>query len=317
MPPSQVALVTGSGKRRLGHFIAEALAGRGYGLAIHHHRSATEAHEAVPSFQTRGVEALALPADLADEQAARRLVQAVLDHFGRIDVLVNCAAIWQAKRLEEITALDVRRNFEVNVLGTFVCAQQAGRAMVGQPSGGCIVNIGDWAEARPYVNYAAYFATKGAIAALTRCLAVELGTRNPRVRVNCVLPGPVLLQPDLPEAEKRQAIEATLVRHEGRPEHIVQAVLFLIDNDFVTGTCLRVDGAGRSMPAAPDHRAGGAGEAYSVRSASPASAKARRRSAHLLHAPQWRPATGRMHDSVRCNGKPRPRRITSALLSRA
>jgi pteridine reductase len=99
---------------------------------------------------------------------------------------------------------------------------------------------------RPYLNYAAYFPSKGAIPTLTRALAVELGSRNPRVRVNCILPGPVLLPPDLPEDERRQAIEATLVKREGSPQNIAQAVLFFIDNDFVTGVCLPVDG-GRSI----------------------------------------------------------------------
>src|SRR5205807_8770891 len=141
---------------------------------------------------------------------------------------------------------DLRQNFDANVLSTFLCAQETGLAMVAQPEGGCIVNVGDWALARPYPNYAAYFASKGAIPALTRCLAVELGTRNPRVRVNCVLPGPVLLPPDLPEAERRQVINATLLKREGRPENIAQAVQFLIDNDFVTGACLTIDG-GRTI----------------------------------------------------------------------
>ena len=77
-------------------------------------------------------------------------------------------------------------------------------------------------------------------------MAVELGTRNPAVRVNCILPGPVMLPPDLPAAEKEQAIAATLVKREGRPENIAQAVLFFLDNDFVTGVCLPVDG-GRSI----------------------------------------------------------------------
>ena len=156
----------------------------------------------------------------------------------------ECAAIWRPVRLEDVTA-DGRRNFDVNVLGTFLCAA-AGLAMVRQEDGGCIVNFGDWAEARPYLHHAAYFASKGAIPALTRCLAVELGTRNPCVRTNCILPGPVMLPPDLPAAEREQAIRATLVQLEGSPANIARAVLYLIDNDFVTGSCLTVDG-GRSV----------------------------------------------------------------------
>jgi pteridine reductase len=121
--------------------------------------------------------------------------------------------------------------------------------MVKQPEGGCIVNFGDWALARPYPDYAAYFASKGAIPALTRCLAVELGARNPQVRVNCVLPGPVLFPPEMPAAEREEAIRSTLVKRQGRPENVASAVLLFVENDFVTGACLPVDG-GRTIYAA-------------------------------------------------------------------
>jgi pteridine reductase len=121
--------------------------------------------------------------------------------------------------------------------------------MAQQSEGGCIVNFGDWAVARPYLNYAPYFASKGAIPALTRCLAVELGVRNPRVRVNCILPGPVLFPDDMPAAERDVAIRSTLVKRTGQPENVAQAVLSFVENDFVTGVCLPVDG-GRTIYAA-------------------------------------------------------------------
>lgn len=243
---SPVALVTGAGKQRVGWYVAQELARRRYALAIHYRSSASEAREAVARWRALGVEAEAFGADLTDEQAVQRLVGGVLDRFGRLDVQVNCAAAWQRKRLEDVTATDVRQHFEINTLGTFLCAQHAGLAMVRQPEGGCIVTIGDWAEVRPYLHYAAYFPSKGAVTALTRSLAVELGHRNPRVRVNCILPGPVMLPPDLPEPERQHAINATLVKREGRPEHVAQAVLHLIENDFLTGVCLPVDG-GRTI----------------------------------------------------------------------
>ena len=249
MADVKVALVTGSGKRRVGSHVADALAARGFALVIHYRSSAAEANDAVAQYQSRGVTAVALQADLTDEKAVRSLVDRTLERFGRIDVLANCAAAWRSKKLEDITAAELRHYFDTNTLGTFLCSQQVGLAMVRQPAGGCIVTLGDWAIARPYLNYAAYFPSKGAIPTLTRTLAVELGTRNPAVRVNCILPGPVMLPPDLPPAEREQAINATLVKREGKPEHIAQAVLFFVDNDFVTGACLPVDG-GRTVFAA-------------------------------------------------------------------
>ena len=246
MTATRVALVTGSGKRRVGSVVADALARRGHAIAVHYRSSAAEAAETVEALRGHGVEVEPFQADLTDETAVRAMVAGVLQRFGRLDVLVNCAAVWKSKRLEDVTAADVRFHFEANTLGTFLCAQQAGLAMVNQEGGGVIVNLGDWAEVRPYLNYAAYFPSKGGVTTLTRCLAVELAHRNPKVRVNCVLPGPVLLPPDLPEEEKRQAINATLVKREGSPENIAAAVLAFVDNDFVTGACLPVDG-GRTV----------------------------------------------------------------------
>jgi pteridine reductase len=253
MAVTKVALITGSAKRRLGWHVADAVGRRGYAVVLHYNTSAADAEAAAEEFRRAGVEAIALPANLADEQQARRLVDETVVRYGRIDVLVNCAAAWKSKRLEDVTAADVRGYFEANTLGTFICSQQAGLAMVRQAEGGSIITFGDWAIERPYLNYAAYFPSKGAIPALTRSLAVELGTRNPRVRVNCILPGPVMIPPDLSPAERELSINATLVKREGRPENVVQAVLHFLDNDFITGACLPVDG-GRTIYATDSSR---------------------------------------------------------------
>lgn len=241
-----VALVTGAGAPRVGRAIAVALAARGYRLVVHAHRSIEAARKLAEQFTAAGTEALAVAADLAQEAEVESLVAAALDRFGRIDVLVNAAAIWDRKPLEAVTAADVTRHFEANTLATFLLARRVGLVMVAQPTGGAIVNLGDWAIVRPYLNYAAYFPSKGAIPTLTRTLAVELASRNPRVRVNAVLPGPVMLPPDLPAEERAAAIAGTLVKREGTPEHVADAVLFLVMNDFITGVCLPVDG-GRSV----------------------------------------------------------------------
>jgi pteridine reductase len=245
-PNKKIALVTGAGKRRVGWHVARLLGEHGYALAIHYHTSAADAKDTVAEFQSQGFEVDAFQADLTQEADVKSLIDAVLARFGRIDALVHCAATWKPKPLEEIDAKDVRGYFEANTLSTFLCCQHVGLAMVRQPEGGAIVTVGDWATERPYLNYAAYFPSKGAIPTLTRVMAVELGTRNPRVRVNCLLPGPVMLPPDLPQEERDEAIQATLVKREGSPANIAQAALHFLQNDFITGACLPIDG-GRTI----------------------------------------------------------------------
>ena len=246
MSRRKVALVTGSGKRRVGSVVAETLAERGYSLVVHYNRSAEDAAEIVDRMRSHGVEAVAIQADLSRDSEVERLVRQATELHGRLDVLVNTAAIWEPKPLEQVTGADVRRHFEINTLGTFLCSQHVGLLMVRQPDGGSIITIADWAIERPYLNYVAYFTSKGAIPTLTRTLAVELGSRNPHVRVNCILPGPVLLPADMPQAERDEVIESTLVKREGHPRHVAGAVLFLVENDFVTGACVPVDG-GRTI----------------------------------------------------------------------
>jgi pteridine reductase len=240
--PQRVALVTG-GAARVGAVIVRQLAAHGYSVAIHANRSLDLAQRLAAELTAAGQTAAAFGAELQDEAATRAMISEVHSHFGRLDLLVNNAATWKSTPLAKATADDVRHFFEVNTLSAFICCQQAGLIMSQQLDGGAIVNIGDWATARPYRDYAPYFASKGAIPTLTRAFAVELA---PRVRVNAILPGPVLMPDDLSAEVRERAIAGTLVRRAGRPEHVAQAVLFLAQNDFVTGICLPVDG-GRSI----------------------------------------------------------------------
>lgn len=241
-----VALVTGSGSPRVGSRVAHHLAMRGYRLVLHANASIEQAQATTQEFNDKYAGAIAISADLVDELAVSTMFANAYKEFGRLDAVVNCAAIWESKSLEQVAAADVRRHFDVNTLGSFLCCQQAGLIMADQPTGGAIVNVGDWAIARPYADYSAYFASKGAIPAMTRSFAVELSRRNSRIRVSAVLPGPVMLPPDMPSAEKEAAIAGTLVKREGSPQHVADAVAFLLENDFITGVCLPVDG-GRSI----------------------------------------------------------------------
>src|SRR3954469_10535902 len=110
----QVALVTGSARRRVGRPRAGGLARRGYDLALHYRSSAAEAAESVEEMKRHGVEAAAFRADVGDEAEVRAMVAGARGRLGRLDVLVNCAALWQSKPLEEVTADDVRRHFDAN-----------------------------------------------------------------------------------------------------------------------------------------------------------------------------------------------------------
>jgi pteridine reductase len=248
MSPSQpkVVVITGAGRHRVGNVVARSLAENGFAIVLHYHSSAEPAQQTAEEIRVRGGQCAAFQADVTQEPQVERMFQTVLDRFGRLDALVTTAAIWESVPLEEVTAEHLLRSFQVNTLGTFLCARRAGLVMAGQPEGGAIITIGDWAIERPYADHSPYFVSKGAIPTLTRTLAVELAQRNPNVRVNCIHPGPVLFPPESSEAEKELMIQSTLVKTANCPESISQAVRFLIENRFVTGTCLAVDG-GRSI----------------------------------------------------------------------
>ena len=250
---NRVALITGSGRRRLGAHIAQGLADSGYNIAVHYNRSRDDAETLVDELRQTGVQARAFPADLRSLGAIRELIAAVMQHFKRLDALINTASVWSPIRLEDITEDDLQTQFEVDLKGTFFCSQVAGLEMVKQPSGGAIVTFGDWALERPYPDHAAYFAVKGAIPTLTRTLARELATRNPKVRVNCVLPGPVMLPPSADAEERDLLVASTLVKQVDRPDSIVRAVKYFLEDDFITGVCLPVDG-GRTVYAAGEDR---------------------------------------------------------------
>lgn len=242
----RVALITGSGRQRVGSVIAADLARRGYRLALHYQSSADEANKFRDSLRTAGTQCEAYQADVSDDTQVEQLVSNAVRDFGRIDVLVTTASIWSPNSLEELTAEDLRRNFNVNALGTFLVARAVGRVMVDQSVGGSIVTIGDWVIDRPYLHHAPYLVSKGSIPTLTRVLALELGHRNPNVRVNCIHPGPVMLPPGTSEEEAEKLRQSTLVKDADCPGMIAHAVNFLIENRFVTGVCLPVDG-GRHM----------------------------------------------------------------------
>lgn len=246
-----VALITGSGAPRVGRAIAWELARAGCRIALHANSSVDQARDAANELTDEtGVETIVVTGALEDETVPRRLVEQTLNGFGRIDVLVNSAAIWWPTKLDEITVKEMRRYFDVNTIGSFLCARAAAEVMSQQKCGGSIINLGDWATVRPYLDHAAYFPSKGAVDVMTRSLAVEFSELHSSIRVNCVKPGPVLLADEVPDEQRKKLCESTLSGTIGTAEHVAHAVRFLCENTFVNGVCLPVDG-GRSIYA-PD-----------------------------------------------------------------
>jgi len=246
-----VALITGSGADRVGQAVATDLAGQGYHIALHYRTSQEEAEQAVAELSAQGIECAAFQADLTVEEDVKRLFAEQRKRFGQLDVLVMTASIYSPCKLEEITLEDIHKNFAINTAASFLCARAAGLQMVQQEQGGSIVLFGDSAIEQPYLNHAAYFLSKGALPTLVRTMALELGTRNPKVRVNCLHPGPILFPTGASEAEKQQLIESTLVQNADVPNQVTHAVRFLIENSFITGACVPLDG-GRNLALSRD-----------------------------------------------------------------
>lgn len=239
----KVALVTGSA-RRIGRAVADALAARGVHQAVHYRTSKAEADEAVEAHRAQGVEAEAFRADLSQVKEAEALASAVLERFGRIDILVNNASVFFPSPLGEVTELQWDVLLNTNLKGPFFLAQTVGLAMKAAGGGGTIVNIGDWAAERPYAGYLPYCISKAGVVAMTKGLAKALA---PEVRVNCINPGPVMLPEDLSEAERREVLAKTPLGRTGSPSDIANAVIFVCEGtDFVTGAVLTIDG-GRTV----------------------------------------------------------------------
>lgn len=247
---SPVAFITGSGVARVGRCIAEHFRDRGFQIVLHAHRSIEEAEKTVATWNRDGHSTSLVVGDVSDEATVKRWRSEVDSRYGRIDVLVNAAAIWEPIALENATAADFEHYFKVNALGIALTNQLFGLMMTKQAHGGAIINVGDWATLRPYRDFAPYFPSKSAVVGITQSMAVELATRNPKVRVNAILPGPVMLAEEVSEQRRLRIVTESLLQRAGTPEDVASAAVFLATSPFITGVCLPVDG-GRSIYAGP------------------------------------------------------------------
>jgi pteridine reductase len=245
-----VVLVTGSGVARVGRCVAEHFRTAGFRVVLHAHKSIETAQKLIAAWQQNGSDVSLVVGDVSDEEQVTKWRDEIADRYGRLDVLVNSAAIWEPIALEKVTAADFKYFFNVNALGTALMNQQFGLMMTQQVHGGAIVNIGDWSTIRPYRDFAPYFPSKASVVSITQSMAVELATRNPNVRVNAILPGPVLLAEEVNQERRKRIIQESLLQREGTPDDVASAVLFLATSPFITGVCLPVDG-GRTIYAGP------------------------------------------------------------------
>ena len=239
----RVALVTGAG-RRLGRVIALTLARAGANVVVNYHHSRPAALATARAIAALGVEALAVRADVSKPAQVQAMFRAVERRFGRLDILVNNAGVFFRGTWDQLREKDWDRVLDINLKGTFFCAQAGARLMRRQRRGH-IINISSLGGLQAWPSYAHYCASKAAVIMLTRCLAKALA---PHIRVNSVAPGTIQFPGERRSRFPENVVRTTPLEKAGRPEDVAAMVLYLATHGhFLTGQVLAVDG-GKSIP---------------------------------------------------------------------
>ena len=233
----KLALVTGSA-RRIGRAIAIELARAGADIAVHYGRSQAQARDTAEQIRRLGRRAELFQADLRQPEQIASLLAAVGQAFGRLDVLVNSAAIYDRTPLAELTAEQWDTQMAVNARAAALCIRHALPLM--REAGGAIINITDISAEKPWPGYAAYCASKAALVALTKSAAKALA--GLKIRVNAVAPGVAEWHQGATEAQKQAVLAQVPLRRAGSAADVAAAVVFLARQDYITGQNLRVDG---------------------------------------------------------------------------
>jgi len=240
----KVAIVTGASKG-IGADIARQFAAEGAAVVVNYSSSKQGADRVVDEITKRGGKAVAVQANVAKKADVERLFSSAKKAFGKIDILVNNAGVYEFAPLEDITEEHFRKHFDVNVLGLLLATQEVVKQF--DSTGGSIINISSAVTSLTPATTSVYTATKGAVDAITRTLAKELGPRN--IRVNAINPGMVetegVIAAGFDKGEFRQGVEAqTPLGRIGQPGDIAPAAVFLASSDsqWITGETLRVAG---------------------------------------------------------------------------
>ena len=240
----KVALVTGASKG-IGAAIAKQLATEGASVVVNYASSKEGADRVVSEIKKTGGKAVALQGDVAKAQDIERLFAEAKKQFGKLDILVNNAGVYEFSPLENISAEHYDRIFDINVRGLLLASREAAKYIDG--NGGSIINIGSVVSSIAPPNSSVYTATKGAVDAITKTLANELGAR--KIRVNAINPGMVITEgaqsQGIIESDMRKQIESqTPLGRIGKPEDIAPAAVFFASDDsaWITGESLVVAG---------------------------------------------------------------------------
>jgi len=232
---ARVALVTGAAKR-LGRAVALRLAAEGADIVVHYGSSQKEAQETAHEIEKLGRRAVAIPADLAQIEEVRNLFAQADKHFGRLDILVNCAANFIETKFAQTTEAEWDRSLNPNLKAPFFCAQAAAPLL--KVTGGVIINFADIGGILGWPGFIPHCISKAGVIMLTRALAKELA---PEIRVNAIAPGTITMPGDPPEWQQ-DFIRLAPLERTGTPSDIADAVSFLVNAKFVTGQVLVVDG---------------------------------------------------------------------------
>lgn len=239
-PSGKTALITG-GAVRVGKAITLGLARAGANVVINYNASAQAAEETVAEARALGVQALAIRADIADFEQVQAMAHAAEAQLGGVDILINSASLFQETPFPTTDPAAWHRVTGIGIDGPYFCANAVAPGMLARGEG-VIINIVDLSGWEPWPRFTAHSVSKAALMALTRQLALELA---PAVRANAIAPGPVLAPPDYTPEMIHRVRQNTLLERWGSPEDVVEAVLYFVRANYVTGDVLFVDAGER------------------------------------------------------------------------